>query len=358
MRRRDLRVCASALLLLGLTSCGPETPDVPQKSAAVVTPHFTVRGRWQNPHDVTYRIEDRGAPVAVAAWREAVIRACEAWSATRLVTFVAAVDGAEADVTLGWRRGHHGACEPFSADSSVAHSGPVRAGTFVHFDGGRTWSVDDADDQAGYSIYGAALHELGHILGLGHSIAADAIMRTGVIRSAPLAESDLLGLQSIYGGGNRSAADLKIESEGGKPLGALRGVCPADLADYAVLDVDGNGKDEVLVWRTDRGGNGQLMVYHFGDGAALIRTTGPFYGAVAPDTQVLWMRTASGERVVLTTFASGQRLARRFDDYGILGPYDPARIPAEELAAAIAAGNPLLGDLDGDGRKERVIAVR
>lgn len=285
-------------------------------------------------------------------------RACEAWTATRLVTFAVAKDGVQADVTLGWRRGHHGACEPFSADSAIAHSGPVRVGTFVHFDGGRDWVADAAHDRDGYSVYGTALHELGHVLGLGHSTADDAIMRTGVIRSAPLASSDLFGLQSLYGGGADAEGDLRIASADGKPLGALRGVAPAALADHAVLDADGNGKDDVLVWRTDRAGNGQIMIYHFGVGAVLTRTTGPFYGAVAPAAETLWLQTSAGDRVLITTFGNGRQSARRFDEHGVLGPYALELIPAEELAAARAAGNSKTGDLDGDGRQERVTAVR
>ena len=189
MRRRDLLPRASALLALGLTCCAPEVQPVQSGSAEAappVTSHFTIRGRWQNPHDVTYRIEDRGAPLATAVWRAAVTRACETWSATRLVTFVPAPDGAKADVTLGWRRGHHGACEPFSVNSTVAHSGPVRAGTFVHFDGGRKWVGDAEDDQEGYSVYGTALHELGHVLGLGHSAADDAISVAAAERSSAM----------------------------------------------------------------------------------------------------------------------------------------------------------------------------
>lgn len=307
---------------------------------------------------MTYRIEDRGAPIAVADWRAAVTRASEAWNATGLATFVPAAEGADADVTIGWRRGHHGACEPFSADSSVAHSGPVRPGTFVHFDGGRDWVADATDESGGYSVYGTALHELGHILGLGHSSAADAIMRTGVIRSAPLAESDLFGLQSLYGGGSPAAGDLLISSPDGAALGALRGVCPAGLADYAVLDVDDDGHDDILVWRTDREGNGQLMVYHFGDGAELVRTTGPFLGAVAPKAEVQWLRSSRGDRLVVTTFANGRRIARRFGERGALEPYDVGLIGADELALALSQGNPRAGDLNGDGKPEQVRVAR
>ena len=46
---------------------------------------------------------------------------------------------------FGWRRGHHGACEPFGIAATVAHSGPVRPGTFIHFDADRQWHTGDAE---------------------------------------------------------------------------------------------------------------------------------------------------------------------------------------------------------------------
>lgn len=364
MRRRDSLCGRSALLALGLACCAPEAPPhnpgTPDAPGVIVQPHFTVRGRWQDPHSLTYRIEDRGVPLAEAEWRKQVARACATWTATGLATLTAAPEGAEADVTLGWRRGHHGACEPFSKDSAVAHSGPVRSGTFVHFDGGRKWVGDATHDRDGYSVYGTALHELGHVLGLGHSSAIDAVMRTGVIRSAPLAPSDLYGLQSLYGGGKDAKGDLLITTIDGKSIGALRGVAPAGISQHVVLDADGNGNDDVLVWRTDRAGNGQLMIYYFGPGpgpgAALTRTVGPFYGVIAFGAKVTWLRTGGGDRVLVTTFDNGRQAARRFDKYGALGPYAADLIDAAELAAALAADSSHAGDLDGDGVSELVRA--
>lgn len=368
MSRRDSEL-PGALLALGivavaLAGCGPQgepsqpngkQPAVP--AAGAIASHFAVRGRWPDPHALTYRIEDRGAPLAAEEWRKQVVRACATWTATGLVTLTAAPEGGKASVTLGWRRGHHGACEPFSKDSAVAHSGPVKPGTFVHFDAGRKWVGDAAHDRDGYSVYGTALHELGHVLGLGHSSADDAIMRTGVIRSAPLAPSDLFGLQSLYGGGKDAAGDLRITSRNGTVAATLRGVAPAALSGFAVFDADGNGSDDILVWRTDRPGNGRLMIYHFGAGALLQRTAGPFYGVIGGGAKVTWLRTDAGDRLLVMTYDNGKQSVRRFDEFGALQAYAAALVPADELAAALAAGNRTEGDLDGDGQSETVSAL-
>jgi hypothetical protein len=308
---------------------------------------------------ISYRIEQDAGPMLPSQWREAVTRACATWNATGIVHLLPAAQGAAADVTLGWRRGHHGACEPFAMASTVAHSGPVRSGTFVHFDAGRQWLLDAENDRDGYSLYGTALHELGHVLGLGHSIAADAVMRTGVIRSTPLAISDLHGLRSIYGGGVAEMGDLCIEALGDdRRLVVLHGVAPFGLAQHAVLDADGDGHDDVLVWRCDPAGLGQLMIYHFDASCMLARTTGPFLGAMAAGSNNVFFRSANGERLLVTVFQNGRRVLRRFDEHGSLAASSLDRVASQELDAALQRGNAMAGDLAGDGRRQRVRQLR
>jgi hypothetical protein len=74
----------------------------------------------------------------------------------------------------------------------------------VHFDVNRTW-VDDPNDttmigDTTFDFFTVALHELGHALGLGHSMVAGSVMEAvyaGGRRT--LTADDIAGIQAIYG---------------------------------------------------------------------------------------------------------------------------------------------------------------
>jgi hypothetical protein len=342
------RLLRQLLLLLTaaawLTACGGGGALEPQADAAAT--QFTARGRWPSVDRVTWRAEARGAPIDGAAFDAAVAAACAAWNELGLVRFVRAAPGVDADVTLGWRRGHHGACEPFGVAKTVAHSGPASPGTFVHFDAERSW---DLAEPGGYSVYGTALHELGHVLGLGHSVAAGSVMQTGEVQALPISASERYGLQSLYGGGRDAPGDLRVTAADGATIATLRGVAPMDASGFACFDVDGDGRSEVVVWRTDEAGRGAITSYHF-DAGGLLRTTGPFFGmASAAVGAVHSVREVDGARLFVTEFPGGRVVARRFDRHGLLQPYADAATKVE--------APPRRGDVDGDGRADEVRRV-
>lgn len=355
LRPRSARLLAPALLALPLALLGACERQAPEPGVDAARTHFTVRGRW--PADagatglrITYRAARGTMPVAEADWLDAVERACAAWTATGCVTFAPAATGQDADVTLRWRRGHHGNGEAFGIAKTVAQAGPVAKGTFVHFDADRSWVSGDAEGKDVYSIYTTALHELGHVLGLGHSGADDAVMQTGDVRSMPLATSDVYGLQSLYGGGRDAAGDVRVLRADGTPLCTLRGVAPIGKADVACFDIDGDGSAELVTWRTDADGNGVLQSYHF-DERGLIRTTGPYFAmAATAEGSENGVTTADGYRLFVSRFANGRIVARRFDDDGLLVPHTGEGLQWPEQL-------PTRGDVDGDGAAETIERV-
>ncbi len=347
------RLRAGGLLLVAL-ACGQGEPG-PRFS-------FTVRGRWPDPTALTYAIEAERGPVDAATFVEAVERALDAWSKTGVVLFVE--ESAGADVVFGWRTDTHDACQPFGRDESAAHAGPTLSPTFVHFDADRTWGGAD-----GFSLFQVALHETGHVLGLGHSADERAVMYSVPSADrARLGESDRAGLHSLYGGGRARPGDVRVLAGDGDAheLAILRGVAPPETTELAVFDTDGDGADELLVWRTDARGDGALTIFRFDEGPRLARTTGPLLSSVPPGTQGVLLEGRSGERLLLGIRPDGRFSARRFDDGGRLaawtpsGPFELTEGLSDLDGDGVLDGTPeppalpTAGDLDGDGRIERV----
>lgn len=317
--------------------------DVAPPLAAAPYARFTALGRCADPRALRVKLEPLAGPLAPAEFEAAAERALAAWSATGVVGFVR-VKERPYDVVLGWRRGAHDACTKFGTDTRVAHTGPVGSPSFVHFDADREWSVDGG---AGHGLFQTALHELGHVLGLGHSDDEAALMYPLVDpRRDALGASDRAGLASLYGGGADGPADLVVLRADGARAAVLRGVAPPDVSGYALFDSDGDGRDELCVWRTDVAGYGELMQWTFDDDLRLLRSIGPRLAVVAPRAAVTLGVTSAGERVIVSERTDGSHVARRFGAGGALAVYEG------ELPGVRA--DPCAGDLNGDGSVERI----
>jgi hypothetical protein len=287
---------------------------------------------------LSYRIE--AAPGDATAALRSIETALGEWQATGCARFVPVAPLEHADLTFAWHGGEHAGCAPFGVDPSLAHAGPLGPGTFVHFDCAREWTRAE--------LRRAALHEIGHVLGLDHSPDERAVMYAlpGEER-AHLGASDRAAVHSLYGGGEPGPGDLWIVADGVEL--ALRAVAPPALSDWTVFDTDGDGDDELLVWRTDAAGHGALVSYHFAPGPRLARTLGPFYGFAGAGCEPRFVRTSSGERWIVLEAPGASRVVRSFDAAGI-----PAACADSGPLRCGASASLRSGDLDGDGRVERV----
>jgi len=327
---------ALATLLALATSCSSPEPDLDQQA------QFTVRGRWPTAAEITYRLKADDSPIGAAAFRRAVERATREWTLPDRIGFRPAGPDEPADVTLSFERGHHGACTPFGPNADVAHTGPVAPGTFIHFDLDREWSENG---ETGVSVFHTALHELGHVLGLGHSEPSAAVMSTDPRRPGELSWHDRAGLHSLYGGGRDGNGDLVLGST------ILHRVAPSANTGFAAFDTNGDGRDELLVWRTDAAGNGSLLIYHFAagpnpQGPLLTRTLGPFLGTVAAGADVAFANNEDGARYLVCRFEDGRVMTRQFDHHGL--PAMPRTPPT--TAALEAATRSSEGLFDGEHR--------
>lgn len=324
-----------ALIVLGVglaAACGSRATD-PASS-------YTLRGRWEEPSDITFRLDAEGAPVPPSVLERAFLAARRAWEGAGRVRLRRARSGEVPDFTVSFAAGSHGDCPPFGRGPEVAHAGPVRPGTFLHLDRERAWEREGGPD-----LELTVLHELGHVLGLDHSPDPRAVMHSAPV-STRLQASDRDALRTLYGGPPPGPRDLVLE-RGGTRFGVVYGLRPG--ADFELFDTDGDGDDELCLWRTDPQGNGSFTALHFAPGALPLRTMGPRPGMVDPAASIRLL-ARGGQRFLILEWANGHRIARTFDGLGRLQSGDPAALP-ETLPPATRRRD---GDLDGDGTLERV----
>jgi len=320
------------LLLVGLLALGACDGPVGE---AVPPSRYALRGAWPDPSTLTYSLSGEGV--------HELETACARWAALGPVSFRAAAVGETPDFTVTWERGAHGSCTPFGADPSLAHTGPVPGPTFVHLDAGRNWS-----EAGGPALAQTILHELGHVLGLDHSPDPMALMYADPsAQEITRAERD--ALHTLYGGGTIDESDLVVVRDD-EVLAVVHGVGTSGFADFELFDTDGDGDDELVVWRIDRAGEGELTAFHFAPGPRPERTVGPRLGMTAHNGTTHLVTTVAGTRLLVLEYPNGNRIVRRFDDDGHLRTGTDEELPSLEDTPARRTS----GDLDGDGRRESV----
>jgi hypothetical protein len=349
----------SCLVLLPfLGGCDSNAVDTPERVAPAA---FAIRGRQANPLTLTYAIAGNGEPEADRRLLAAIEAAAATWSESELVQFRAAREDEIPTVTFSWERGEHGECSPFGIDGSIAHTGPMSDAMFTHLDAGRTWGPD------GDSMFVATLHELGHVLGLGHSMDAESVMARDE-RHATIQWMDWAGLHSLYGGDSDVAGSLRLQRQQANGTWTtsctLEGVAPAGITAWSLFDTDADGDDEVLVWRTDGVGHDDLMIYSFegssdGQGPRLLETRGPYLNLMRGGE--VFLEDMGEDRRFLIVRELGADLAsirvRQFEASGGLTKATPDVVLALQKAHANHDTPPVRrheGDLDGDGLIDRV----
>ncbi|XP_048435305.1 metalloendoproteinase 1-MMP-like [Pyrus x bretschneideri] len=103
-----------------------------------------------------------------------------------------------ADLKISFGRGDHGDGNPFDGrGGTLAHAFAPTIGRF-QYDADEPWAVGAVE--GAYDLETVALHEIGHLLGRGHSSVEGAVMSSGVRTrfTQSLHADDIQGIKSLY----------------------------------------------------------------------------------------------------------------------------------------------------------------
>ncbi|CAN6477657.1 unnamed protein product [Victoria cruziana] len=123
------------------------------------------------------------------------------WAAVSTFRFAEATDGELADLQIGFYRGDHGDGYSFDGPGRIlAHAFSPTDGR-LHFDADELW-LPDATGSNAFDIESVAVHEIGHLLGLGHTTDMNAVMFPLIgrgMRKVNLNSDDVQGIRALYG---------------------------------------------------------------------------------------------------------------------------------------------------------------
>ena len=127
-----------------------------------------------------------------------VVRAFKTWAANTHFRFSRVQDYRAADIRIAFHRRDHGDGAPFDGPGgTLAHAFAPQNGRF-HYDADERWAV--AATQGAFHLETVALHEIGHLLGLGHSSVEGALMYPSISPGVTkgLHSDDIQGIRALY----------------------------------------------------------------------------------------------------------------------------------------------------------------
>ncbi|XP_022133614.1 metalloendoproteinase 2-MMP-like [Momordica charantia] len=195
---------SSAILVLLLVSVFPDTEGCRAADGSNghvqfhKVSHYEFSGpKWPpSKYNLTYAFlgnypSDKINPVALDF---------DQWAANSGFTFSQVPNNTQSDLTISFQRLDHGDNSPFDGPGGVlAHAYDPEDGRF-HFDADDSFVVGAVADS--FDVETVAVHEIGHLLGLDHSLVQEAVMYEFITSGATnrdLHPDDIAGIKALYG---------------------------------------------------------------------------------------------------------------------------------------------------------------
>ncbi|KAL8106280.1 hypothetical protein AgCh_029899 [Apium graveolens] len=195
--------CGVADIVNGTSTMNPGKSKPSSLHAVAHYSYFPGSPRWPNgQNELTYAFapENQLGDNVKSVFRTAFDR----WSTVTTLTFLQSDNYRRADIKIGFYNGDHGDGEEFDGVlGTLAHAFSPPSGR-LHLDGAENWVIngEDLKSYSAVDLESVVVHEIGHLLGLGHSSVEDAVMFPSIpsgARKVQLAGDDVDGIQSLYG---------------------------------------------------------------------------------------------------------------------------------------------------------------
>jgi predicted Zn-dependent protease len=163
-----------------------------------------ISAKW-NKNPVTYSFENCPSSLDCETAHTAVREAMNTWQSVSGIVLVEVPAGG--DISIKWAAGEAGYPYPFDGPGGrLAHGilpvdGIGEWAGDVHFDDDENWVTTLPTLPYPQQVYlpSVALHEIGHALGLEHSLDPGSIMWAYYVPGRGIGAADIIAIQSLYG---------------------------------------------------------------------------------------------------------------------------------------------------------------